>query len=138
MPATPLMQCCQRVDYVSFSPYNIIIVDADRSGGIAYLLDCWQFMAHNRDKNIPCVSLFYIFLTPPGRNSSIYHELWDFLYTKTEIEVGPRLQAHFGVIQRDFTIDSHADFPSTVIEYCRAQFKEQGILDSFERCTAGG
>ncbi len=118
-------------------PKGLIIVDADRSGGINRLMQCWQFLARNRADDILCITLFYIFLSPSHAASETGHTLWDFVAGKARAECGEHLQVHFAACVRVHGLNSKASIPTDVIEQCTAQLEAQGILAAFERCLAG-
>ncbi len=116
---------------------DLILVDADRSGGIVRLVHCWQFLARNRGEGTPHISLFYVFLSPSPRARETYRVLWDFMRVKVQEDLGDRLQAHFAVIERLLPLDLRGGIPGTIIEDCRAQLQDQCILGIFAQLLSG-
>ncbi len=114
-----------------------ILVDADRSGGIAHLAKYWQYFEQNWNLITETVVLFYIFLAPSRGVINARQALWNFTLEKVKHALGNRFEAFFGTCERPPNIDCHADVPDEVIARYQAQLEEQGILVHFKRLLEG-
>ncbi len=116
---------------------KVILVDADKSGGIAHLVDCWQYMEQNWDLITETVVLFYIFLAPSRGVIKVQQALLNFTLGKVKQALGNRFEAFFGTCERSPNLDCHLDVPDEVIAQYQAQLEEQGILVHFKRLLKG-
>jgi len=113
--------------------HQMILVNADRSGGIVHIVNCWHFLARNCEDRDLRISLFYVFLTASHRASEMQRTLWNYVGTKIRDELGNRLQIYFAECERPPAINPHDEIPTAVIEQCKAQLTGQGILEIFQR-----
>ncbi len=116
---------------------RVIIVTADRSGGIIHLANYWQYVEQNWDLIKETVVLFYILLAPSRGVIKARQALWNFTLEKVKHALGNRFEAFFGTCERPPKLDCHADVPDEVIARYQAQLEEQGILVHFKRLLEG-
>ncbi len=116
---------------------QLILVDADKSGGIAHLFNCWQYLEQIWDLLTQTVSLFYIFLAPSRGVINTRRTFWNFTIGKAKPALGNRFEAFFAACVRPPNLDCHADVPDPVIAQYQAQLEEQGILVQFRRLLEG-
>ncbi len=116
---------------------QVILVDVDRTGGIARLAQCWEFVSRHREEGSPRLSLFYVFLSRRGCAGDACQASWDFLLAKARDDCGERLNAHFATCGRPAPFDFRGGNPALVFKNCKAQLEGQSILGEFARALAG-
>ncbi len=115
-----------------------ILVDADRTGGIARLAQCWEFVSRHREEGSPRLSLFYVFLSRRDCAGDTCRVSWDFLRAKARDDCGERLNAHFATCGQPAPFAFRGGNPALVLKNCKAQLEGQSILGEFARALAGG
>ncbi len=115
---------------------HVIMVAVDRSGGISHLVRCWHFLEQTGEGWDLRISLFYVFLSPTRHANETQRALWDFLEKKASSDLGGLLQVHFITCERPRDLDCHAEILPSIVQHCREQLEEQGILGVFRALLA--
>ncbi len=115
----------------------LVLVDADRSGGITRLLHCWEFLTRHNGIAPTCISLFYVLLSSRNGAKDFYHSNWEFVKGKAQMECGTRLQAFFAMCERPCLLGQRADISPAIVEQTKAELRRQGTLSSFKAVLAG-
>ncbi len=116
---------------------QVVLVDADRSGGITRLLHCWEFLARNDGIGQVHMSLYYVLLLPSNGARDYYRSTWEFVRGKAQVECGTRLRAFFASCERPRLFEPRAGMSPSIIEHAKAELRGQGMLTSFEAVLAG-
>ncbi len=114
----------------------LVLVDADRSGGITRLLHCWEFLTRYQRMAPTRVTLFYVFLSPPNGASDLHRSTWEFAKARAQMECGTRLQAFFAACARPHFLEPRTGLIAPILEHSEAELREQCILSSFEAVIA--
>ncbi len=110
----------------------MVMVKIDSSGGITHLLNCWRRLEQNWANKDYAFLLIYVFIVPPHSDLLGQQEFWKFCVQKVKQALGHRFDALFATCVRPLNLNCHEDIPVAIIEQCRAQLEEQGVIRLFQ------
>ncbi len=116
---------------------TIVLVDADRSGGITRLLHCWEFLTRQEGVNPTHISLFYVLVSPPNNSKEYYRSRWEFAKGRAQKECKMRLQAFLASCERPARLEPRAGLSPAIVQQTTAELRNQGMLSAFEAALAG-